>query len=246
MSDCALLPSRFQGESFPLSLIQAMQAGTPIVATRIGEIPAMTTMGKRSAGPLIAPLDDDHAFTAALGDAMVRMLDDKFRRRRAADAKAIAARCSMAKMADSYGALFARLIAAADRSGARRPGPRIGRVRPSACLRSANLRTSRIYGRDGSTERKCSVRLVLHIGGEKTGTTALQDFLFRNSRAIHANEGILYPAAGPLCFNAAHFPVLTAFLPAGSLEFVPADKNLTPDGLQRELLAISETFKPRI
>jgi glycosyltransferase involved in cell wall biosynthesis len=115
MSDCALLPSRFQGESFPLSLIQAMQAGTPIVATRIGEIPAMTTMGKRSAGPLIAPLEDDHAFTAALSDAMVRMLDDDFRRRRAADAKAIAARYSMAKMADSYGALFARLIAAADR-----------------------------------------------------------------------------------------------------------------------------------
>lgn len=90
------------------------------------------------------------------------------------------------------------------------------------------------------------MRLVLHIGGEKTGTTALQDFLSRNSRAIHENEGILYPVAGPLCFNSAHFPVLTAFLPAGSLEFVPADKNLTPDGLQRELLAISETFKPRI
>lgn len=89
------------------------------------------------------------------------------------------------------------------------------------------------------------MRLVLHIGGEKTGTTALQDFLSRNSQAIHENEGILYPVAGPLCFNSAHFPVLTAFLPAGSLEFVPPDKNLTPDRLQQELLAISETFKPR-
>lgn len=90
------------------------------------------------------------------------------------------------------------------------------------------------------------MRLVLHIGGEKTGTTALQDFLFRNSRAILEREDIFYPAAGPLCFNSAHFPVLTAFLPAGSLEFVPADKNLTADRLQQELLAISEIIKPRI
>ena len=90
------------------------------------------------------------------------------------------------------------------------------------------------------------MRLVLHIGGEKTGTTALQDFLFRNSWALLENEGILYPATGPLCFNSAHFPVLTAFLPAGSLEFVPADKNLTPDRLRQELLAISEAVKPRI
>ena len=112
MSDCALLPSRFQGESFPLSLIQAMQAGTPIVTTRIGDIPAMTTMGKRSAGLLIAPVDDDDAFTAELRDAMVAMLDDDFRRRRAADAKAIAARYSMAKMAESYIAVFERQIKA--------------------------------------------------------------------------------------------------------------------------------------
>ena len=113
MSDCALLPSRFQGESFPLCLIQAMQSGTPIVATNIGGIPAMMTMGKRSAGLLIAPLDDDEAFAAELGDAMAAMLDNEFRRRRAADAKAIAVRYSMAKMAESYEALFARLTAAA-------------------------------------------------------------------------------------------------------------------------------------
>ncbi|MGQ0486206.1 MAG: glycosyltransferase, partial [Hyphomicrobiales bacterium] len=117
IGDCALLPSRFQGESFPLSLIQAMQAGCPIVATGIGEIPAMMTMGKRSAGLLIAPQDDDGAFTAALADALVGMLDDGFRSQRAADAKAIAARYDMAKMADEYVALFDRLIAAAGRVG---------------------------------------------------------------------------------------------------------------------------------
>ena len=65
MSDVAIAPTRFSGESFPLSLIQAMQVGTPIVATDIGEIATMMTPGAERAG-LLAPFsEDDEVFVAA-------------------------------------------------------------------------------------------------------------------------------------------------------------------------------------
>ena len=38
ISDCAVVPTRFKGESYPLIIIQAMQEGLPIIATDIGEI----------------------------------------------------------------------------------------------------------------------------------------------------------------------------------------------------------------
>ena len=38
MSDVALLPSRFKGESFPLVVIESLMSGTPVIASDIGEI----------------------------------------------------------------------------------------------------------------------------------------------------------------------------------------------------------------
>lgn len=39
MSDMGILPTRFEGESFPLTVIECMMCGRPVVATNIGEIP---------------------------------------------------------------------------------------------------------------------------------------------------------------------------------------------------------------
>jgi glycosyltransferase involved in cell wall biosynthesis len=76
LSDCVLLPSRFQGESLPLTLIQAMQVGKPIIASTMGQIPAMLERQGRSCGLLIdaqAPSDD--AFVRELAQAMGRVLE---------------------------------------------------------------------------------------------------------------------------------------------------------------------------
>lgn len=43
MSDMGLLPSRFEGESFPLVIIECLQSGTPVIASNIGEIQNMLT-----------------------------------------------------------------------------------------------------------------------------------------------------------------------------------------------------------
>jgi glycosyltransferase involved in cell wall biosynthesis len=106
LTDCTLLPTRFRGESFPLCLIQTMQVGTPIISTKIGNIGLMMASGKRCAGLLIEPSDDNDAFVRDLEEAMLRMLDEKFRKARARDAKAISRRYSIDLMAKRYSELI--------------------------------------------------------------------------------------------------------------------------------------------
>lgn len=74
LSDCATVPTRYEGESFPLCLIQALQVGTPAISTRMGEIEAM--FGDSGAGILIDPVPDTATFAASLADAMETMLDE--------------------------------------------------------------------------------------------------------------------------------------------------------------------------
>src|SRR5688572_6167867 len=50
-------------EQFPISLVEAMAAGLPAVATAVGDVPGMVSADNR---PLIVDADDEAAFTAAL------------------------------------------------------------------------------------------------------------------------------------------------------------------------------------
>jgi glycosyltransferase involved in cell wall biosynthesis len=50
-------------EQFPISLVEAMAAGLPAVATAVGDIPAMVSADNR---PLIVDPEDEAAFAAAL------------------------------------------------------------------------------------------------------------------------------------------------------------------------------------
>ncbi|UXR93118.1 glycosyltransferase [Agrobacterium tumefaciens] len=79
MSDVALLPTRFPGESFPLCLIQALQVGVPCVATDIGEISSMSKIGDKQAGIIIANTSDTDKFVGELTAAMEAILDGKVR-----------------------------------------------------------------------------------------------------------------------------------------------------------------------
>jgi glycosyltransferase involved in cell wall biosynthesis len=106
MSDVVILPTRFGGESFPLTLIQALQVGRPIIATDVGEIRRMLVQRNRSAGILLPMLDDDQLFTASLADAMLKTTNPKTRSRFARDAAIIGEEYDMYRVGARYEAIY--------------------------------------------------------------------------------------------------------------------------------------------
>ena len=107
MSDAMLLPTRFEGESYPLIVVQALQEGLPVVATDIGEIGAMVTDedGGR-AGILLPNLRDSAAYFAALEAAMEEMTDPGRRAVARAVAGRLAARYDLDRLAGDYAAIY--------------------------------------------------------------------------------------------------------------------------------------------
>lgn len=75
MADMGLLPSRFQGESAPLVLIDCLLAGRPVLASDVGEIRYMLETPAGPAGKLFA-LADWQIDQNALADVIVRVADD--------------------------------------------------------------------------------------------------------------------------------------------------------------------------
>lgn len=74
-ADIVLLPTTYSGESFPLCILEALQAGKPVIATDIGEIKTMLTNGNKTAGRVIQikenkinDKDIDNAIYSLIGD----------------------------------------------------------------------------------------------------------------------------------------------------------------------------------
>lgn len=67
--DCFVLPSHTEG--MPISLLEAMRAGIPIVATRVGSVPTVARDGREA---ILCPPDDAAALTTAL-DAVLTSRD---------------------------------------------------------------------------------------------------------------------------------------------------------------------------
>ena len=67
-------------------------------------------------------------------------------------------------------------------------------------------------------------QVIIHIGGEKTGTTTLQFFLARNSERL-TQVGFSYPTGDEkaYCSANAHFPVAACLLER-DVEFIPPEK----------------------
>ena len=97
-ADLAVLPSSAEG--LPMSLIEAMALGTPVVATDVGDVPWLL---ETTGGGICVPAGDEGAFLAAcarvLGDAGLR---ERFRRA----GRAAAGDFDAARMVERYGDLF--------------------------------------------------------------------------------------------------------------------------------------------
>ncbi|MDB5415466.1 MAG: glycosyltransferase [Rubritepida sp.] len=111
LADCAILPTRFHGESFPLALVQAMQVGKPIIATDVGEISRMLIQGELAAGIVIPPEPDDALFAEQLAEAMLAMMDDEARIGFGRDAAVLGEAYGMEKVAAAYIANYDGVIA---------------------------------------------------------------------------------------------------------------------------------------
>ena len=79
ISDVALIPTRFPGESYPLCLIQALQVGVPCVSTDVGEIKAMSQIEGQQAGIIITNDSDNERFVSELCKAMEIILEKDVR-----------------------------------------------------------------------------------------------------------------------------------------------------------------------
>ena len=73
-SDLGILPSYFMGESQPLTLIECLLAGTPYVASNLGDIPKMLSCDEGLAGHLI-PIRDGYCNPVDIAESIQNVLD---------------------------------------------------------------------------------------------------------------------------------------------------------------------------
>jgi glycosyltransferase involved in cell wall biosynthesis len=73
-SDLGILPSYFMGESQPLTLIESLLAGTPYVASNLGDIPKMLSCDEGLAGHLI-PIRDSYCNPIDIAESIRSVLD---------------------------------------------------------------------------------------------------------------------------------------------------------------------------
>jgi glycogen synthase len=103
-ADLFAFPSRY--EAFGIALLEAMAAGTPAVAARVGGIPEFASDGENA---LLVPPDDEDALAAAL----TRLASDHaLRERLAAGGLARAEELSWARIAARYVTLYRRVARA--------------------------------------------------------------------------------------------------------------------------------------
>ncbi|WP_174296817.1 glycosyltransferase family 4 protein [Sphingomonas bacterium] len=120
MTDVAIVPTRFAGESFPLCIIQALQAAVPVIATDVGEIASMLRNGGTTGGVVVEDgrLDRWFAgrFDRRFAKAMHRLVDEGLRKRLGSGAGVLGGRYDMdgltGQYVDLYEDVFRRFAAA--------------------------------------------------------------------------------------------------------------------------------------
>lgn len=120
-SDLDALVIASDNEGTPVSIIEAMAAGAPVVSTAVGGVPDLIDDGQT--GLLVPPGD-----APALAQALDRLLrDPELARRMAAAARPAAlARFSIDRLADDLAALYRTLLREKMRRGGQQAGPATG------------------------------------------------------------------------------------------------------------------------
>ncbi|MBE3607085.1 glycosyltransferase, partial [Campylobacter sp. RM13119] len=107
ISDCAIVPTRFEGESYPLCVIQALQTGLPVIATDVGEIKSMLTLKDKKISGIILPNErDTMVFINHLKDAMSKMMIKENRDNFSSISKELSKRYDMSSLAKKYMGIF--------------------------------------------------------------------------------------------------------------------------------------------
>jgi glycosyltransferase involved in cell wall biosynthesis len=117
-ADLFVHPSIYKAESMPTVIVEALFAGLPVIATRLGSVPVMIAAPSGDlAGTLVEP--DEATLTEHLTAAMQAYLDDPaLSRRHAALAPGAFAKFDMGQCAAAYARLYAEVAGAASISSA--------------------------------------------------------------------------------------------------------------------------------
>jgi glycosyltransferase involved in cell wall biosynthesis len=102
-ADAVVLPSR--GEGLPLTVLEALAIGTPLVATDVRGVRGLVEDGRTA---LLVPPDDPQALAEALGRVLT---DENLARRLVSQGRQLAAGFDDKRMAQLYLDLYKRLVA---------------------------------------------------------------------------------------------------------------------------------------
>jgi len=105
LSVCGVFVLPSLSEGMPLALLEAMAAGIPSVATRVGGVGEAIEDGKSG---LLVPPGDSHA----LAESIIKLLEDRTLARQMGQyaRDVVARRFSVSRMVDDYKEIYARLI----------------------------------------------------------------------------------------------------------------------------------------
>jgi glycosyltransferase involved in cell wall biosynthesis len=111
-SDLGFLPSRFEGESFPLVIIDALHAGIPVLASAIGEIPYMLQTDAGPAGVLFDLTENWQIDTDVLAQKIAEIATDRtLYLQLKSNVPSAAAKFDPEHMTDAYDAVYKSAIA---------------------------------------------------------------------------------------------------------------------------------------
>lgn len=107
--DVACLPSQFAAESLPTVVIEYMVLGKPVIATDVGEIPAMLDAAGDAPAGLLIELGDTWTMVPHMQAALKRLHDDEaLRAAMGANALRAAEKFDMEACVDAYLAVYAK------------------------------------------------------------------------------------------------------------------------------------------